>query len=188
MTYPPPSGGWHDPSAAAGPQSSPPADPTLPMAGAPIPSQPTAADPYAGAASPYSAPAGGDPYAAGYAPGAYPQPGAYPPPAGYPGYGYPPAPKQNGLAIAAMIVSIIGALGLCGYGLGGYIGVVGAILGHVSRKQIRERGEGGEGFATAGIIVGWIATALAVLATIAIVIFIVWAANQDPSSFDSTTD
>ncbi|GHJ56829.1 hypothetical protein Nm8I071_61360 [Nonomuraea sp. TT08I-71] len=181
MTYPPPPGGWHDPSAAAGPQSSPPADPTLPMAGNPIPAQPTSADPYA-PADPYAGMKSGDPYAAA----GYP-PGAYPPPAGYPGYGYPPAPKQNGLAIAAMVVSIIGALGLCGYGLGGYIGVVGAILGHVSRKQIRERGEGGEGFATAGIIVGWIATALAVLATIAIVIFIVWAANHDSSSFDSTT-
>jgi hypothetical protein len=38
--------------------------------------------------------------------------------------------------------------------------------------------------AKAGVIVGWIATAIAVLATIAIVIFIVWAANQPPSTFE----
>ena len=30
MSYPPPSGGWQDPSAP-GPQSAPPADPTLPL-------------------------------------------------------------------------------------------------------------------------------------------------------------
>ncbi|MEU2612521.1 DUF4190 domain-containing protein [Micromonospora sp. NPDC007271] len=171
MSYPPPSGGWHDPSAP-GQQSSPPADPTLPMGGSPIPSQPTPADPYAGINS-------GDPYAApGYAPPGYPS--------AYPTYGNQPSQRQNSLAIAAMIVSIVGALGLCGYGLGGYIGIVGAILGHVSRKQIRERGESGEGFANAGIIVGWIATAIAVLATIGLVVFFVWLANQDPSSYDTS--
>ncbi|MET8119342.1 DUF4190 domain-containing protein [Micromonospora sp. NPDC005189] len=175
---PPPSGGWHDP-ASSGQQFD---DPTLPVSSQPVPAQPTAAYPYAP----------NDPYAGGapqipVQPGPYAATPGYPPPVGYPGYGYPPAPKQNGLAIAAMVVSIIGALGLCGYGLGGYIGAIGAILGHVSRKQIRERGEGGEGFATAGIIVGWVATALAVLATIAIVIFIVWVANQDSSSYESGT-
>jgi hypothetical protein len=181
MTNPPPSGGWHDP-AWSGQQSG---DPTLPVSSQPAPTQPIAVNPYA-PTDPY---APTSPYAGGAPqiptqPGPYAATPGYPPP-GYPGYGYPPAPKQNGLAIAAMVVSIIGALGLCAYGLGGYIGAIGAILGHVSRKQIRERGEGGEGFATAGIIVGWVATALAVLATIVIVIFIVWAANQDPSSYES---
>ncbi|MGC1212247.1 MAG: DUF4190 domain-containing protein [Micromonospora sp.] len=173
MSYPPPSGGWHDPSAA-GQQSTPPVDPTLPISGNPIPSQASPADPYAG----YQvdgAPLQAHPYAAG----------GYPPPA-YPMPGYQPSPPQNGLAIAAMIVSIVGALGLCGYGLGGYIGVVGAILGHVSRKQIRERGESGEGFAMAGIIVGWICTVIAVLATIALVVFFVWLSKQPSSSFDNS--
>lgn len=109
-------------------------------------------------------------------------------PAGYPAYGYPVvavSPPTNGMAIASMVVSIVGIVGLCGYGLGGYIGIVGAILGHVSRRQIRARGESGDGMALAGIITGWIATAVAVLATIAIVLFVVWAANQEPSTFDS---
>ncbi|MGB2568084.1 DUF4190 domain-containing protein [Micromonospora citrea] len=171
MTYPPPpGGGWSSPSG----------DPTMPVSGQPIPVQPTGKDPYApadpyAAVPPQAAPV--DPYA----------PHGYPPPTGYPGYGYPPAPQTNGLAIAAMVVSILGALGLCGYGLGGWIGLIGAILGHVSRKQIREKGEGGEGFATAGIIVGWISTVIAFLATIAIVVLVVWAANQDSSTYDSTT-
>ncbi|TDB71369.1 DUF4190 domain-containing protein [Micromonospora sp. KC721] len=181
MTYPPPADGWSNPTG----------DPTQPV-GQPVPTQPTgdpslpvAKDPYG--VPPQAAPA--DPYAVPpqAAPAdAYPTPG-YPPAAGYPGYGYPPAPQNNGLAIAAMVVSIIGALGLCGYGLGGWIGLVGAILGHVARRQIRERGEAGDGFALAGVIVGWIATVIALLATIAIVVFIIWAANQDSSSFDSTS-
>ncbi|MEU1607505.1 DUF4190 domain-containing protein [Micromonospora matsumotoense] len=181
MTYPPPSDGWQDP-AWSGHQP----DPTLPASGPPISAPLIGKDPYA-PADPYAgAPlipgqAGPvDPYAAA---AAYPQQSGYPQVAGFPGYGgYQPPPPQNGLAIASMIVSIIGAIGLCGYGLGGYVGVIGAILGHVARKQIRERGEGGAGFATAGIVVGWISTAIAVLATIALVVFFVWLANQESST------
>jgi hypothetical protein len=141
-----------------------------------------------------AAPSYGEPAAPSYgeppAP-AYGQPGAYgqPTPYGQPGqpygaYPYPVAEPTNGLAIASLVVSILGAVGLCAYGLGGYLGIVGAILGHVAGRQIRERGGQGAGMAKAGVIVGWIATAIAVLATIAIVIFIVWAANQPPSTFE----
>ncbi|TDC36166.1 DUF4190 domain-containing protein [Micromonospora sp. KC213] len=204
MTYPPPADGWSnptgDPTQPVGQPvpTQPTGDPSLPVAKDPyaVPPQAAPADPYAvppqaAPADPYAVPpqaAPADPYAVPpqAAPAdAYPTPGY--PPAGYPGYGYPPAPQNNGLAIAAMVVSIIGALGLCGYGLGGWIGLVGAILGHVAKRQIRERGEAGEGFAMAGVIVGWIATVIALLATIAIVVFIIWAANQDSSSFDSTS-
>jgi hypothetical protein len=149
---------------------------------------------------PYPGPYGAAPVAPGYA---VPPPGdptgyAVPPGdptgyagyPGYPGYGYgppgPAAPNTNGLAIASMVVSIVGAVGLCGYGLGGYIGIVGAILGHVARRQIRERGESGAGFALAGVIVGWIAAAIAILATIAIIILIVFVA-QNPDAFPNTT-
>ena len=161
MTYPPQSGGWPDPWSPQAPPAQPD-PPTGPGAPQPGESGPTPTEPY------------------GYPPG-YP---AY----GYPGYGYPvaAAPPNNGLAIASMIVSIVGFAGLCAYGQGGWLGAVGAILGHVARRRIRERGEGGDGMALAGIIVGWIATGLAVLATIAIVIFIVWAANH-PSTIDGST-
>jgi hypothetical protein len=42
---------------------------------------------------------------------------------------------------------------------------IGAILGHAAQKQIRASGgaQGGEGMALAGIIIGWIATALMLL-------------------------
>ena len=63
------------------------------------------------------------------------------------------------------------------------IGVVGAILGHVSRKQIRERGEGGDGMALAGIIVGWIATALGLLIVAFFVVLVVFAVNQPSTGY-----
>lgn len=163
MSYPPPSGGWHDPSAP-GPQSSPPADPTLPMGGNPIPTQPTSADPYAG-----MAPAG-DPYAAAgypYAAGGYPSP-AYP---AYPA----PSTKTNGLAIAALVLALIGFTSCI-------TAPIGAILGHVARKQIRETGEQGEGMAKAAIIIGWILTGLMLLLIAFYIVVIVLAIASDSSS------
>ena len=115
-------------------------------------------------------------------PAAYPPPSAYPQPFGYPYAGQPLAPPTSGLAIASLVVSCAGVLGLCAYGLGGFLGIVGAILGHVARRQIRERGEGGEGLALAGVIVGWLTTVIALLATAAIVFFAVWASGQESGS------
>jgi hypothetical protein len=208
MTYPSPPGDWKDPAWSA--QSSPPpVDPTLqagepPTSGQPYGTDPPASghpvaeNPYAapgqygagqyGAPGPYDAsgqPGYADPYApAGQVAAGYPAPGF--PAAGYPAYGYPAPAPTNGMAIGSMVVSIIGAVGLCAYGLGGYLGIVGAILGHIARKQIRERGENGGGMATAGIVVGWIATVIAVIATILIVIFFVWAVNQETPSETGT--
>jgi hypothetical protein len=136
---------------------------------------------YGAAQPPFAGPVS-DPYA----PPAYPAGPGYQPAPAYPAdpyaaqaqyqpYGYPTPPRQgNGLAIASLVLGILGILGLCGYGLGGYVGVVGAILGHVSRRQSRERGEAPDQMALAGVILGWIATGVAVLATIAIVVAIVW--------------
>jgi hypothetical protein len=164
MSYPQQPGGWNDPSWPGDPKS-PYGDPP---AGQPSPDQPPA----------------GQPPPAGYGAPVYGPPGY--PATGYPGYGYPvPSPPTNGLAIGSLVVSVVGAFGLCGYGLGGYLGIVGAIMGHVARRQIRERGESGDGMALAGVIVGWIAFGIAVIATVLIVIFVVWASNQ-PSTYDST--
>jgi hypothetical protein len=101
---------------------------------------------------------------------------------GYGGYGgfsapasayqavYPATPKTNGLAVASLVVSLVSAMLLLCYGVGGLTAVVGAVLGHVAKRQIRTRGEGGGGMATAGIVVGWCVTALA----LALVVFVVW--------------
>lgn len=116
---------------------------------------------------------------------AYGTPAAAPPGygGGYSGgYGYPaPTPKSNGLGIAAMVVSIVGMLGVSCYGLGGLIGGVGAVLGHIARRQIRERGESGDGMALAGIIIGWIALGLGLLIIGFFVVIIVIAVNAEPA-------
>lgn len=130
QNYPPPgdpqSEGW----ALENPAQ--PGSPADQQAGG-YPTDPPAADPYA--ADPF----GAGPYqAAGYPPGAYP-----------PQFYVQPRPN-NTLALTAMIVSI------CGMVMCPLIGIVGAIMGHKARKQIRETGEQGDGFALAGIIVGWI--------------------------------
>ena len=61
------------------------------------------------------------------------------------GIAYPAAPKTNGMAIASLVTS----LACCGV-------PIGLILGIVAKKQIKDsRGtEGGDGLATAGIIIG----------------------------------
>ena len=86
----------------------------------------------------------------GFAPG---QPGQPP----YVVYAYPMRPPYNGLAIASLAVSC-GAIALCGL-----LSIVGAILGHMARKQIRETGEQGDGLALAGIIVGYAVSGLFLL-------------------------
>ncbi|MGH3680125.1 MAG: DUF4190 domain-containing protein [Natronosporangium sp.] len=116
------------------------------------------------------------------APGGYPQTPYGPPPAAPPGYGYPPpyayppAAPTNGMAIASLVCSLAGlAVGISA--------PVGAILGHVARRQIRERGEQGDGMALAGIIVGWVITGLLVLCCGIYVTVIGFAISQDSSSF-----
>ena len=69
------------------------------------------------------------------------------------------------------IVSLILALA----GLVTFISApVGAVLGHMARKQIRQTGEQGDGMALAGIIVGWSITGLGLLTCCVIgIIFLV---------------
>ena len=126
--------------------------------------------------------------------GEEPPPGHYEPygaPPGFPAaYGglYQPAPP-NGLAIASMVVSIVGGAGvflLCG--VGGLVGVVGAILGHVARARIRRGQASGDGYALAGVIVGWVAFALGVLAVIGWVVLIAVGLSDDSSGpYDGST-
>lgn len=80
-------------------------------------------------------------------------PTAQPPgPQSYQGYSaYPPYPMPrptNGLAIASLVLGIIWV-----YWVGSILAL---IFGYVARRQIRERGEGGDGLAIAGIVLGWV--------------------------------
>lgn len=99
----------------------------------------------------------------------YYQPAAVPPPY------YRPRRDTDGMAIASLVVS------LHAFGCPG-IGLVGAILGHVAKRRIRENGTDGNGLATAGIVIGWLTTVLTLLVIAAYVIFVVWAVSSAPAS------
>ena len=174
MTYPPPGSDGTFP---------PPPDPPAQAYQPPVPPHPqqygydqsygaghfdgTAGDPYA--AGPYP----GSPHAAGPYPGSPYEGSPYEgsPYGGSPYSAYPHAPARptEGLAVASLVVSCVGVLGLCAWWIGGLLGVVGAILGHVARRRIRGTGTGGAGLALAGIIVGWVVAAVAALSTAVLV-------------------
>lgn len=91
----------------------------------------------------------------------YPDPNS----GGYPHYppGYPQPVRTNGLAIASMVLSIVGIVLLCLWGVGGIPALLGVIFGHVAKSQIRNDGTQGEGMATAGLVIGYIVVGLAAL-------------------------
>ena len=177
---------WSDPTAT--PAAVPPPAPFV------SPDTPS----YASGSSPVPTPMSGGPQYA-YPPSSapsygYPQSSApsYGYAAGYGGYGATPTyvpvmpqPKTNGMAIGSMVVSIVGITLVACYGGGGLLGIVGAILGHVARRQIKARKESGDGMALAGIIIGWISAGLGLLVVGLIVAFVVYAVNATPSSYDS---
>ena len=73
----------------------------------------------------------------------------------------PYAPRTNSLAIASLVFGI-GSWLVCPF-VGGVLAV---IFGHVARGQIRRTGEAGGGFAMAGLILGYIHLAIAIIAAI----------------------
>jgi uncharacterized membrane protein YidH (DUF202 family) len=66
------------------------------------------------------------------------------------------------------LVGIVGILPIVG-------SIVGIITGHMGSRQIRERGEQGEGLAKAGTIVGYVGLGLWVIGTIVFLAFFVFA-------------
>lgn len=133
-TPPVPPGGWQAPTPA--PPSAPP--PAPPHHGAPPPTAP---------AYPAAPPVG------------YGQPQAYAQPAGY-GYGYPSAPKNDGMAIAALVCGIVAIPMYCGIGL--VLGVLGVVFGIISMRKIDRSGGTltGRGMALAGAICGGVGLAI----------------------------
>lgn len=123
----------------------PPQPPTAPGYGPP-PAPPPYGQPQYGA-PPYGQPQYGQPQ---YGQPQYGQPQYGQP---YGGYGYPQPRNNNGFAIAALICGITGFL----FCLPAPLGVV---FGFVARSQIKRSGQGGNGMAVAGIILGALATLL----------------------------
>lgn len=64
-----------------------------------------------------------------------------------------PHPRTNGKAIASMVCGV-----LC-VATGGLTGLPAVILGHLAQSEIRRTGEGGDGFALTGLVLGWLSVA-----------------------------
>ena len=132
---------WGPPPSQWGPPTGPP----LPPPAAPPPAAP----------NPYAPPAAPNPYAPPAAPNPYAPPGLYVPPPpgpwGQPAMYAPVYPHTSGLAVASLVLGIIGWVP-CGIG-----SVVAIVLGFVARTQIRSSNgsESGDGMARAGIILGF---------------------------------
>lgn len=83
-------------------------------------------------------------------------------------YGFPATPRPaqiEGLAIASFVVALVGLVMLCIYGLGVVACIIAIPLAVTARQRIKDSQGSltGEGFATAGLIIGVIGTALGAL-------------------------
>ena len=96
-----------------------------------------------------------------------------------PGYGQPTGAKTNVIAIVSLVASISGFVILP------FIGpIVGVICGHISLGQIKKTGEQGRGMALAGLILGYVGIALAIIGTI--IFFAVFGALLANTDFTTT--
>lgn len=84
---------------------------------------------------------------------------SYPPgyPVGYPA-GYPPPAPTNSLALVALVGAFVFA-------------PLGIVFGHISLSQIKRTGEQGRGMAVAGLVIGYVITALSALLVVLLVLF-----------------
>ena len=89
------------------------------------------------------------------------------------------AKAGSGLAIASFITSL--ALVFLS---AGFLSFIGSILGHVSLSKLRKAGsDQNRGLAVAGIIIGWVSTALAWIFLIGFIALIAGAASAVDSSW-----
>ncbi len=86
-----------------------------------------------------------------------------------------PQQRTNGTAVGSLVCGIAGFIG---FWLLGSIPAV--VLGHMSRRQIRQTGEQGAGMAMAGLVLGYIGIGLAALLAIIIVIVVAGAGTGGP--------
>jgi hypothetical protein len=165
-------GKWYPPDQVPGTGVSQPTP--EPTESVPEPSIPGAASPYPSPDVPPAGPA--------------PAPSYGPPPAG--GYGYPPSgqpygyqgvPKNNGLAIAAMVCSFFFWI----YGLGAVLGIV---FGFIARSQIKRSNgtQRGDGMALAGIIIGFAGIVIGIVLIIVLVAVVHHCDQTDTCTFNTT--
>ena len=81
--------------------------------------------------------------------------------------------KAKGLATASLAVSIS-----CIFLTAGLFSFIGAIIGHIAWGRLKSLGNTSHtGFAMAGIIVGYVATGISVLAISGFIIYLIFAAS-----------
>lgn len=91
-----------------------------------------------------------------------------------------PVAQTNSMAIAALVSSLVMA-------------PLGVVFGHISLSQIRRTGEQGKGLAIAGLVIGYLGTALLLFYVIAMLVFFGWLRssidgfNSEISSYTTTT-
>lgn len=84
-----------------------------------------------------------------------------------PPYGYVPQPPTNTMAVLALVFAFV-------------FSPLGIVFGIMGRRQIDQTGESGRGLATAGLVVGIVFTALAVLYIVFIVVAFAMLASTTP--------
>ena len=89
------------------------------------------------------------------------------------------AKTGSGLAIGSFVTSL--ALIFLS---AGFFSFIGAILGHVSLSKLKKSGSTqNRGLAVAGVIIGWVSTALAWLFVIGFIVLVVGAVSASDASF-----
>jgi hypothetical protein len=134
--------------------------------------QPPTYDP--GTAQPYPQPPAYDQgYSQGYG---YPQPNAYP------GYGGPMPAKTSGMAIASLVLSLLGLVFILPV-----VGpVLGVIFGHMALGEIKRSGGAieGQGLAVAGLVIGYILLGITLIFGCFIALIILAAANSPSAGLE----
>ena len=72
--------------------------------------------------------------------------------------------RTNGMAVASLVLGILGLF--TSFFFFGISSILALIFGYVGRNKIRQTGENGSGMAIAGIVLGWIGVALAIIGII----------------------
>ncbi|PRW64123.1 DUF4190 domain-containing protein [Actinopolyspora mortivallis] len=89
----------------------------------------------------------------------------------YIGYEGGQLPRNNGLAITSMVLSLVAIPFMCGLWPGGLLALLGVIFGHVAQSQISRDGTRGSGMATAGLVIGYCLLGLFLLGLLSLLSF-----------------
>jgi hypothetical protein len=100
----------------------------------------------------------------------------------YGGYALQPTAQASGMAIASMVLGIVSMLSFCGFHVGAFLGLPCAILavvfGFLAKAKANRQEAGGRGMAITGIILGFIYLGVILVAILAILGVVIFAALQ----------